>query len=108
MLHQAFLDLTGTDTVAGGGDDVVGSADEPEMSLFALSASVARQQPFTHEFLVRGFGVVPVLQEHDRVRPTDRDLALEAHRRDIAALVQYGDVVTGDSASHAARLRRRN
>ena len=78
MLHQALLDLAWTDPIAGSGDDIVGSSDEPELSLFVLPPSVARQQPFAQELLVCGFGVVPVAQEHDRVRTTDRDLALDA------------------------------
>ena len=100
MAGQAVLDLAGADAVAGRGDDIVVAPDIVEIAVLVAIAAVAGQQPVAGKFGPRRLRIVPVLQEHHRVRPAHRDIAFHAVRQRVALVVDDADAVAGDGATH--------
>src|SRR4051812_37345831 len=75
MRDQAVFDLTGPNAETRRRDHVVVAADKAYIAFVIDHALIAGRHPVTDEFRVGRFLVAPVLQEHHRVRPLDRDLA---------------------------------
>src|ERR1700690_3386164 len=75
MAQQAILDFPWPDAVAAAGNDVIVAADKSNVAFRISLAYITSQEPVIHEFC-RGRGVVvPVAQEHDRIRPLHGDVA---------------------------------
>src|SRR5258708_16987716 len=51
MFHKAILDFAGSDAVAGRGDEIVGTTDEPEIAVLVLTREIAGQEIIAREFL---------------------------------------------------------
>src|SRR5258706_1653980 len=62
MLHQAALDLSRPDAVAGALDHVVGASLVPEVADLVHAALVAGQAPVADELLARRFRGLPVFE----------------------------------------------
>lgn len=75
VLEQAILDLAGADAISGTGDHVVFVAHEPQVAVPIAIPHITGTIPVADEFGAGGVGVLPVLQEHDRVVPVGRELA---------------------------------
>src|SRR6185436_11768586 len=100
MLHQAGLDLRGSDAVARALDDVVGATLVPEIAVVVALALVAGAGPVADKLVARGLRVLPVLEEEHRVAlvaeaAVHRDLAQLAARQLLALAVDDGDPVPG-------------
>ena len=93
MARDAVLDFGRPDPVAGGRDDVVVAAEEMDIAVLVGDALVAGQHPVADELLRRRFRVLPVFEEHHRIRPAHRDLACLSRLQHPAAIVDDRDVV---------------
>ena len=63
---------------------------------------IAGHQPVADELVARRLRLVPVAQEHDRVRPVDGDRPDGTGRHHIAPLIDHLDPVAGNRPPHRA------
>src|SRR5262245_37015628 len=104
MPDQAILDFARPDTEAGRRYHIVVAADETDVAVFVHEALVTRRHPIADELVTCCFGIVPVFEEHHRVRALDRNLPNFSPLQLIARIVQYRHNMTGDRLTDRARL----
>src|SRR6476660_9105984 len=105
MATEAILDLCRADAVSRRSDDIVVAPDELEIAVLVDDALIARRHPFAEKFFARCIGLAPILQEHHRVRPFDRDLAKLAGPARRAVRTNHRDAVPGHRFADGAGTR---
>src|SRR5258708_12799258 len=107
MLHQAALDLGGTNARAGALADIVRAPLVPEIAVGVGLALVAGAAPVADELVARGLRVLPVLEEEHRIiLPVHGDLAQLAGRQLLALVVDHRDAMPRIRPSDRAGLHR--
>ena len=106
VLEEGALYLEGADAVAGGDDDVVGAADEPEVAVLVAGGAVAGDVPFATPGRGRRLGILPVLEKHRRCGAAQREIAHLARRALAATVVDDAQLVPGERLAHRARTDR--
>src|SRR5882757_1643858 len=107
MFPQGALDLERAHSLAGGLDDVVGSALEPEVPVLVDGRVVVGAVPLAAEYLRGLLRPSPVPERILRVRPrTQANLARFTHRDTLPGAVQHGYIPAGQWSPHGARLHR--
>ncbi len=74
VLDQAVFYFRRADPITRAGDQIILSANKPEITLVILSSQISGQAPVPSKFSFRGAGVIPVPQKHNRIRPKDGHL----------------------------------
>src|SRR2546429_1281043 len=105
MANKAILDLGRTDAVSRRADDIVVAPDELEVAVRVDDTLIARGHPLADEFFARRIGLAPILQEHHRIRPLDRDLADLARRALGAVRANDRNAVPGHRFADGAGAR---
>jgi hypothetical protein len=67
MAHQAILDFAGTDTVSRTGDDIVVTAQEPNIAVLIGLANISGQKPIAKKFIGGGLRITLITEEHHRI-----------------------------------------
>src|SRR5215204_5216354 len=106
MSEETVLDLARTDAVAGAVDHIVISADEANKAAVIQLALISGDHPIADELIARSLRLVPVLQEHHRIRPMHRYLSQHPHCAGLALIIHNSDVMPGHGPAHDARLVR--
>src|SRR5262245_38484959 len=104
MPDQAILDFARPDAETGRRDHIVVAADKTDVTVFVHDTLVARRHPIADELGARCFGIVPVFEEHHRVRTPARNLPGLAALPLIARAVQYRHRVAGDALADRTGL----
>jgi hypothetical protein len=116
VLEQHALDLERPDQMAGGLDDVVTAADEPEVAVRVTPHQVAAQVPAVGEAAPVALGLVQVRPEHRRPGRPERELALRSGLAQLdrapvdepevslAVALEDGGVDARQGTAHRARL----
>ena len=109
MLDQRAFHLERPDAVAGGDDDIISPADEPEVAVLIFIRLVARQVPVAVERPLHSLIVLPVFGEQSyRAFRLDFDgnLPLFAHGNFAAVFVNDADGEAGHGLAHRAGAHR--
>src|SRR5207245_4901713 len=96
----------GAYAVAGGDDEVVGAADEPEVAVGVPSRPIAREVPFAAPAGRRLLGVLPVLAEERRRVAAEREVAHLAGRQLRGVLADDAQIVARERLPHGAGADR--
>ena len=94
MLHQRALDLERPDQVPGGLDDVVGTADEPEVAVGVAPGEIAGQVPAVGKALAVALFLIEIAAEHRRPAGAQREFAVHVgglDRLDAAVVAPTDD-----------------
>src|SRR5262249_9334412 len=103
---QTVLNLPWANAIATAGNQVILASDEPKIPFVVLASQIPGQGPVLDEFFRSRLRVLPVAQEHDRIRAAYRHLTNLAHRHRLASLIHDIDHMARDGAPHRARLDR--
>jgi hypothetical protein len=95
MGDQTIFDGSGSDAIAGAGDDVVVAADELNVAAGMAHAGVAGEQPVADILFARSRLVVPITEEHDGVGPAYRNVADATVRQHVAFIIDDATVCPG-------------
>ena len=87
-------------------DDVILTANEPVIAVLVFACQVTSQGPRPDEFFRSRCWVMPIAQEHHRIRPSDGDLPGITHWHRLAGLVNDIHGVAGNGTSHGTRPYR--
>src|SRR5439155_2954863 len=99
------FDFEGSDAIAGGFDDVVGAADEPEVAVGVAAGDVAGEVEIAAETGGVFLGVFPVfLEQTEGAMGLDAkgQLAFAARGKNAQVMVEDLHVVTGSRVAHGA------
>ena len=90
--------------MAGSVDDIVGTADEPEVAVFVHSRRVACDVPALLEPGVVHLEILPVLVEHGRPAGTNNQVAVLTRGHRVEVFVHDSKLHSGDGSAHRAGL----
>src|SRR5581483_4936555 len=93
-------DLRRADAIAGRGDDVVLTAQVPEVTVLILPAEIAGQQKSAGVFLARRFRILPILDHGDGIGLADADDAALTPRQLVALFVNDAHVESRRRLAH--------
>ncbi len=108
MRDQRALDFGGADAVSGNVEDVVGAAEDGDVSVFVFHGNVAGDVAAGEKFPVAliSRGVAPYGAQHTRERALEHETSTNSGRGGLAVFIENVGFGAGDSDSHFAGTHR--